>query len=140
MAGLKSAPINEKGLPLRLDLGTKGREIALRTNYFAMTIPKGPFYDYEVVTTPAVSIRRVRRRIFEIAEDTEPWKKILAGCVAHDHSAKLVASKLLPQPLSIDVPFYEEDDDPPAKGSQPRKMYTLSIKFARELETESLRK
>ncbi|KAF7762168.1 hypothetical protein Agabi119p4_8761 [Agaricus bisporus var. burnettii] len=140
MAGLKSAPINEKGLPLRLDLGTKGREIALRTNYFAMTIPKGPFYDYEVVTTPAVSIRRVRRRIFEIAEDTETWKKILAGCVAHDHSAKLVASKLLPQPLSIDVPFYEEDDDPPAKGSQPRKMYTLTIKFGRELETESLRK
>jgi eukaryotic translation initiation factor 2C len=105
-----------------------------------MSIPKGPFYEYEVVTTPAVTIKRVRKRIFELAEDTETWKMLLAGCVAHDQSTKLVASKLLPQPLSFDVPFYDEDEDPPAKGSEPRKRFTLTVNFGRELETESLQK
>jgi eukaryotic translation initiation factor 2C len=140
IAGLKGHPVHEKGLPLRSELGTKGREVALRTNFFAMNIPKGPFYEYEVVITPGVTIKRVRKRILELAEDTETWKKVLAGSVAHDHSAKLVASKLLPQPLSFDVPFYDEDEDPPARGSVPRKTFTLTINFARDLETESLQK
>jgi eukaryotic translation initiation factor 2C len=105
-----------------------------------MTIPKGPFYQYEVVTTPPVTSKRMRWRIFELAESTPTWKEFLADFVVHDHAAKLVSSTMLPQALSIDVPFYNEGEDPPPDSSQDRLTYNLSIKFDRELETESLRK
>jgi hypothetical protein len=61
----------------------------------------------------------------------------MRGIVAHDHSAKLIAARRLPQPLFIRVPFYEEDQDGPKKDGS-GKEYTLTIKFIQELETQSL--
>lgn len=90
--------------------------------------------------TPSTMIRRVKRRIFELAEDTQDWQTTLAGSVAHDHSAKLVARKQLPQPLTVRVPFYDEDEDPPAPGTQAKKEYTLTIEFVQELETDTLKR
>lgn len=105
-----------------------------------MSIPKGPFYEYEVIISPDVRPKHVRRRILELAEDTPSWKASLATSVAHDHSRKLVACQPLPQPLLVRVPFYDEDEDPPANGAPASKEYTLTIRFARELETESLKR
>ncbi|KXN84381.1 Protein argonaute-2 [Leucoagaricus sp. SymC.cos] len=140
VASFKNVKINDTDLPLRPDYGEEGRKIALRTNFFPISIPKGPFYEYKVTITPATSIRRVKRRILELAEDTQVWQATLAGSVAHDHSEKMVSRKRLPQPLTIRVPFYDEDEDPPAPGAQPRKEYTLSINFVCELETDSLKR
>jgi eukaryotic translation initiation factor 2C len=112
----------------------------LRTNFFPVSIPKGPFYEYKIDITPSVSVRRVRRRILELAEDTQVWEATLKGSIAHDHSAKLVARQQLPQPLTVRVPFYDEDEDPPTPDTPAKKEYTLSIQFVQELETDSLKR
>lgn len=126
-------------MPLRPDFGTEGREIKLRTNFFPVRVPKGPLYEYDVAITPAAgtSARRVKRRIYQLAEQTTTWKQAnMTGKVAHDSSAKLISSFQLPQPLAIKVPYYDEDESgPPQKGG---KEYTLTIKFIQEIDTSNL--
>jgi hypothetical protein len=61
----------------------------------------------------------------------------MEGYVAHDHSAKLIAARRLPQPLVIRVPFFDEDQDGPKRDGT-GKEYTLTIKFIQDLETRSL--
>jgi hypothetical protein len=61
----------------------------------------------------------------------------MEGIVAHDHAAKLIAARRLPQPLVIKVPFFDEDQDGPKKDGT-GKEYVLTIKFIQELETQSL--
>lgn len=103
-----------------------------------------------------VAIKRVKRRIFQLAEATQEWGQAnMTGRVAHDFSSKLISSFLLPNvPLVIKVDLTDDDQSdrpaPQAKGGkQPggkkggadrRKEYTLTIKFVGELETESLTK
>jgi eukaryotic translation initiation factor 2C len=81
------------------------------------------------------AIRRVKRRIFQLAEQSSDWERFgLKNNVAHDHSAKLVSSKVLPQPLSIRIPFYDEDEQPKAGG----KEYTLTISFIQKNDLSAL--
>ncbi|KAF5350531.1 hypothetical protein D9756_008708 [Leucocoprinus leucothites] len=136
----KNVKIDDNDLPLRPGYGESGRQVALRTNYFPISIPKGPFYEYKIDITPAAKVKRLKQRILELAEDTSVWQSTLTGSVAHDHSAKLVARQLLPQPLTISVPFYDEDEDPPAPGTPAKKEYTLTFEFVQELETDSLKR
>ncbi|KIK78298.1 hypothetical protein PAXRUDRAFT_834618 [Paxillus rubicundulus Ve08.2h10] len=136
-AAIKRA--DHDSMPFRPDFGTDGREIKLRTNFFPIQVPKGPLYEYDVAITPVAgtAIARVKRRIYQLAEKTVAWKQAgMAGAVAHDSSAKLIASRILPQPLTIKVPYYDDDEGgPPQKGS---KEYTLTIKFIQEINTGNL--
>lgn len=87
--------------------------------------------------SPTTTIRRVKRRIFQLAEQTADWTRSgLKGNVAHDHSQKLITAKRLPQPLTIRVPFYDEDEDGPKAGG---KEYTLTIEFGGNLDMQNLR-
>jgi eukaryotic translation initiation factor 2C len=108
----------------------------LRTNFFPVRVPKGPLYEYDVSCSPqATNSRRVKRRIFHLAETSEDWiSNGLRGCVAHDFSAKLIAAKILPQPLTVTVLYFEEDDD----QDRGKKEYTLTIKYIQPIETDSL--
>ncbi|KAL4242774.1 argonaute family protein [Abortiporus biennis] len=145
--------LNDNDLPTRPDFGTIGTPIKLRTNFFPVKVPKGPLYEYDVVITPAVSIRRVKRRIFQLAEATNDWAEAgMTRAVAHDHSSKLIAARLLPQPLEIKVPFTDEDGEAPAstaaqpkggkkggkKGDKKPREYVLTIKYIQDIETQSL--
>ena len=126
-------------MPLRPDFGTNGKEIKLRTNFFPVRVPKGPLYEYDVAITPVAgtAVRRVKRRIYQLAEQTTAWKQAnMTGRVAHDNSAKLIAAFMLPQPLAIKVPYYDEDESGPPK--QGGKEYTLTIKFIQEIDTSDL--
>ncbi|KAH0831190.1 hypothetical protein J3R83DRAFT_13768 [Lanmaoa asiatica] len=126
-------------MPLRPDFGTDGRQIKLRTNFFPVRVPKGPLYEYDVAITPVAgtAVRRVKRRIYQLAEQTTAWKQAgMTGKVAHDSSAKLIAAFLLPQPLTIKVPYYDEEESGPAQ--QGGKEYTLTIKFIQEIDTSNL--
>ncbi|KAG6380186.1 PAZ domain-containing protein [Boletus reticuloceps] len=118
---------------------TEGREIKLRTNFFPVRVPKGPLYEYDVAITPAAgtSARRVKRRIYQLAEQTTAWQQAnMTGKVAHDSSAKLISCFELPQPLTIMVPYYDEDESgPPQQGG---KEYTLTITFIQEIDTSNL--
>ncbi|EGO01021.1 hypothetical protein SERLA73DRAFT_167206 [Serpula lacrymans var. lacrymans S7.3] len=126
-------------LPLRPGFGTVGTQVKLRSNFFPVRVPKGPLFEYDVSIAPAAgtAARRVKRRIFQLAEQTPDWASAgMRGTVAHDNSAKLIAANSLPQPLAIRVPYYDEDESgPPETGG---KEYTLTIKFIQEIETRSL--
>ncbi|THH12645.1 hypothetical protein EW146_g7502 [Bondarzewia mesenterica] len=138
IASFRSLSIASNDIPLRPDYGKTGTQIKLRTNFFPVRVPKGPLYEYDISITPAqgTNNRRVKRRIFHLAEATADWLEHgLRGRVAHDHSSKLIAANQLPQPLTIEVPFHEEDQEPAAQGG---RVYTLAIKFVQELETQSL--
>lgn len=115
-----------------------GKSIKLRTNFFPLRVPKGPLYEYDVSISPqAVASRRVRRRIFQLAENTQDWvSNGLKGRVAHDSSAKLVAADVLPQPLTVNVPYFEEDDD--QSGERDMKEYILTINYIQPIETDGL--
>ena len=82
------------------------------------------------------AIKRVKRRIFQLAEQSPDWEHLgLKNSVAHDHSAKLISPRPLPQPLSIRVPFYDEDEPGPKAGG---KEYTLTISFIQQNDLSAL--
>jgi len=135
----KGVEISDNNLPLRPGYGANGKQIALRTNFFPVTIPKGPFYEYHINIAPSISSKHMKRRIIQLAEDTLLWQSNLEGYVVHDHSSKLVACQRLSETLTITVPLYpEENKRPPAPGSPPVPEYALTFDFVRDLETDSL--
>ncbi|KAF8639231.1 hypothetical protein AX17_001716 [Amanita inopinata Kibby_2008] len=138
LVALRSLSLKPDELPVRPGYGTAGRAIKLRANYFPVKIPKKPVFEYSVAISPAAgtAIRRVKRRIFDLAERTPQWtQQGLRGHVAHDQSAKLVAAKELPQPLTIEVPYYDEDEEGPSPNG---KTYTLTITFVQQLHLQNL--
>ncbi|KAK7034495.1 hypothetical protein VNI00_012342 [Paramarasmius palmivorus] len=135
VASLRGLTLQGDEIPLRPGFGTLGRPITLRTNFFPVRIPKGPIYEYDIAITPVAGTanRRVKRRIFQLAEQTNDWAAAgLRGTVAHDHSAKLVSAKKLKQPLIIRVPWSEEGEPPNGKE------YVLAIKFVQNIDTSAL--
>lgn len=154
VAALSGLRLQDTDLPTRPGFGTVGTAIKLRTNFFPVRVPKGPLFEYDIAISPSVTAKHLKRRIFQLAEITNDWQNAgMGGTVAHDHSAKLISARALPQPLVITVPFTDEEDDnipsqPAAakpkggkkggkKTNQPKE-YVLTIKFVQELETESL--
>ena len=95
-----------------------------------------------------VSVKRVKRLIFQLAEQTNDWAQAgLRGRVAHDYSSKLIAADKLTQPLQIKAPFVDEDAPTPqqqsirSKGKKPKttpKEYVLTIDYVQEIGTQSL--
>ncbi|GLB39886.1 putative argonaute family protein [Lyophyllum shimeji] len=138
IAAFSKVRLERDDLPLRPDFGTNGKPIKLRANFFPVKVPRGPLFEYEVTISPTMrtAMRRVKRRIFQLAEQTSDWTRHgLQGNVAHDHSTKLIAAKKLPQPLTIKVPYYDEDEQGPKPNG---KEYVLTIEFARNIDTSSL--
>ncbi|KAF8153048.1 argonaute-like protein [Crassisporium funariophilum] len=138
VASLQSLKIKSDELPVRPGFGTEGRAIKLRANFFSVKVPKGPLFEYDVSISPiaGTAIRRVKRRIFQLAEQSPDWTRHgLRGAVAHDHASKLISAIQLPQPLSINVPFYDEDQTAPTAGG---KEYTLTIEFVQNIDTSGL--
>ncbi|KAH7923516.1 Piwi-domain-containing protein [Leucogyrophana mollusca] len=139
VASLKSLAVAGDDMPLRPGFGTAGTAIKLRANFFPVRVPKGPLFEYDVAIAPAAgtATRRVKQRIFQLAEQTSAWNEAgMRGTVAHDSSAKLIASERLRQPLQIKVAYFDEDEaGPPAEGG---REYTLTITFTQDIETQNL--
>lgn len=123
-------------LPLRPDFGTQGREIALRANYFPVQ-GQGRIFRYSVAIalvgdTRKLS-RRVKHRVFQLAEQTVAWQQAgMPGHVAHDSAEKLVASIELPQPLTIHGAYYDVDENGPTSSGGAE--YTLTLTFEEEVD------
>lgn len=140
---MKKMTIKPSDLPPRPDFGTVGPSFKMRTNFFPVRLPKKTLFEYDIAITPAVAIKRVKRRIFQLAEATSDWTKHgLKGKVAHDFASKLVAINKLPDPLVIKIIFVDEDEDPKDKDKDKKKQkpkeYTLTFKFVKELDTSNL--
>ena len=126
-------------LPPRTDFGTVGPSFKMRTNFFPIKLPKMTIFEYDIAITPATAIRRVKRRIFQLAEATNDWTKHgLKGKVAHDFSSKLIAVHKLPIPLVIKIIFSDDDEDAKEKKKQKPKEYTLTFNFVKDLDTNNL--
>lgn len=141
MNRMKQLTIKPTELPPRPDFGTTGSTFKLRTNFFPVKLPKKTLYEYDISITPGTTIRRVKRRIFELAEATPDWTQHgLKGKVAHDFSSKLVSVSKLPDPLVIKLIFKDEDEDVKDKDKkkQKPKEYTLTFKFVKDLDTSNL--
>ena len=137
--------IKPSDLPPRPDFGTVGPTFKLKTNFFPVKLPKKTLFEYDIAITPRVSasIKRVKRRIFQLAEATDDWTKhSLKGKVAHDFASKLVAVSKLPDPLVIKIIFSDEGEYPKEKDKdkkkQKQKVYTLTFKFVKDLDTSNL--
>jgi eukaryotic translation initiation factor 2C len=141
IASFKNLKLNPNELPLRPGFGTVGTPIKLRSNYFPVLFnPNRSFFEYNVIIHPiaGTAIRRVKRRIFQLAEQSTDWANFgLRGIVAHDYSSKMIASKELRQPLVIKVQFYDEDESGPKNGG---KEYTLTVEFIQGIDTSALAK
>ncbi|KAG9311007.1 hypothetical protein JVU11DRAFT_8903 [Chiua virens] len=136
----RSGGTGANGLPLRPDFGTQGRAIPLRANFFPVNV-RGRIYRYGVaITLPGDRklTRRVKHRVFQLAEKTEEWQQArMNDRVAHDSAEKLVASIQLPQPLIIRGMYYDEDEDgPPAEGGSE---YALTLTYEEEVDPQLLR-
>ncbi|KAG0692978.1 ribonuclease H-like domain-containing protein [Suillus ampliporus] len=124
--------------PHRPGYGTLGREITVRANFFATKLPKGPIYDYHVEITPSTDIKRIRARLFLLLEQSnqQGWKEFVPF-IAHDRSERIVSAKKLPQPLDVQIQFYDEGEAGPNARS---KTYTFAITHTADLDIAQLTK
>ncbi|KAJ3475945.1 hypothetical protein NLI96_g11497 [Meripilus lineatus] len=132
---------------------SKGRHIVVRSNFFPVRIPKDlVIYEYKV-TIKAEKERKkrqksgrkeqdekkesagVRARVFELLERQPAFQPYL-NHIAHDRSAKLVSSQLLPQPLHIPITFYYAEEDAPRTDAV---VYNVDIEFVAQLHSNELR-
>ncbi|KAI1792391.1 argonaute-like protein [Ganoderma leucocontextum] len=137
---LQSLSLKDHDLPVRPGFGTNGQNIKLRTNFFPVTLPKGPFHEYDVQLDPPVTNKRLRRRIFQLAELSNEWKRAkMTSRVAHDHSSKLIAPNTLPQPLQIKIIYSDEDEDDEQrdKDREPKE-YTMTIKYTQPIDIDAM--
>jgi eukaryotic translation initiation factor 2C len=121
--------------PLRPGYGTLGTEVILRANFFPVTIPKGPIFEYTVGIEPTMP-KELKGRLFQLLDHSVEFKPYV-DYIAHDCSARLVAAKKLPQPLNVRITFIEEGR---AVALPNAKKYTVSIAAIGELETSGLQK
>lgn len=133
IARLKSLTVRPER-PLRPGYGTLGTPITLRANFFPVKVPQGPIYDYVVQISPTTDINRLKARIFQLLE-LSPLCKAHLPYIAHDRSQRLVSARKLPQPLNIQIPYYDDHQDGPSPNG---KTYTVSIVFQRELDPGQL--
>ncbi len=149
-------------MPYRPGYGTLGNKINLRANFFAIKLPKGPFYDYSVTITdvtpksaegsgkgskggkgkgkpqssdPADIKAPIKRRIFELLEEDklfQPYKSV----VVHDFSQRIVSAKKLPQPLQLTITFKEEDQKEP--DDKKKALYEVTVEFLGDINLEPI--
>ncbi|KAI0705527.1 argonaute-like protein [Earliella scabrosa] len=137
---MRSLRLQDSDLPSRPDFGTIGTQIKLRTNFFPINVPKGPIHEYDIAIEPAANNKRLKRRIFHLAEQSNEWKQAgMTNKVAHDHSAKMYGAIKIPSPFEIKI-LYTDEDEEEEHRDQPRapKEYTMTIKYTQEIDTQGL--
>ena len=132
----RSLSLGESDLPSRPGFGTLGTPIKLRSNYYALRLPKGTISEYDTKIKPAIDQKRRRIRLFEILEEMPEYQQY-KPYVAHDYAAKLVAARRLPQPLVFEIFYFEDDEDGPNERS---KKYTIEITFVQDLDLSAIAK
>lgn len=125
------------GHPLRPGFGNLGTKILLRANFFQVQFKEGlVIYDYDVKITPKMELARLKGRIFELLELNNDFQKF-KPFIAHDRSQRIVCSRALPQPLSFDITYVEEEETTARPNA---KTYTIEITKTGELHTDEMTK
>lgn len=82
----------------------------MRANFFTISLPKNPIYDYTVKITPDPP-KGIRGRIFQLLEQ-HPKISPLARFIAHDKNDRLVSARKLDQPLEVTINHTDEGAPP----------------------------
>ena len=133
---LNKHDIFQTDLPLRPGFGTAGRQITLRANFFPVRVPKGPIYDYSVEISPKTDFNRIKARLFFLLEQSPVFAQF-KNHIAHDGTQRLISARQLPQPLDVQISFYEDGETGPQLDG---KTYVVSITHVRDLDTNELTK
>ena len=105
--------------------------MTLRSNFFAVRLPKAPIHNYTIEITPDKGLGNRKARLFQLLERHALYRPH-ASYVAHDKSERLVSAKPLPQPLDFEVTYSDYDD------SQPGELYLISVKFDKVIDISDL--
>ena len=123
--------------PLRPGFGTLGTKIFLRANFFQVQFKKGlVIHDYDVNITPKTDLARLKGRVFELLERKPEFQKF-KSFIAHDRSQRMVCARELPQPLSFDITYVEEEETTPRPNA---KTYKVEITKTAEWHTDEMTK
>lgn len=123
--------------PVRPGFGTLGIPIKVRANFFAVKIKEGQkFYEYNVdISGPRTKIPSgMKNRLFELLElhpDFDGYNPF----IAHDRSAKLYSAKQLPQPLVLDIKYFDEHKEGPEPNADE---YRVELEFVKEYDLSTL--
>ncbi|TFK67324.1 argonaute-like protein [Pluteus cervinus] len=128
-----SSVAHDPARPLRPGYGTLGIPGNVRANFFAMKLPKGPIYDYDVKIEPQAS-RRESGRLLEQLEKEKSFQPYVLS-IAHDTSRRLVSAKRLPQPFSVPIKLQWEDEKQPRDKA---KTYTVSLTLTGVLDPKDM--
>lgn len=105
----------------------------VRTNFFAVRLPKGPIFDYTVEITPDTFMRSEKDRIFQLLEQ-HPTISPHVPFIAHDKSSRIVSARELEQPLEVQI-SYTNEEAPPTAVARP---YQVRITFCKTLDPQQL--
>lgn len=123
--------------PHRPGWGSEGAPALMRTNHFNITYPNTRLYDYSVKIEPRPTIRRIRRRLFQLLEDAPAFAPFKSH-VVHDSGGRIISSRILPIPptgVVIHIRHYDSDEDGPNERSM---TYLMTIAFNTQLDTDHL--
>ena len=107
----------------------------VRFNFFPLDIKQGSkWYEYSISIDPEPKSMKgwTKRRILDLFLQS-PQGRIHAGYVVHNGADKLYSAKKLQEPIKGTIKYFEDGDAP--GGGQGEKMYTVSLRFLNELDT-----
>ncbi|KAG7100225.1 hypothetical protein E1B28_002000 [Marasmius oreades] len=135
IASFGSLKLTDPNRPLRPGFGKDGKLITVRGNFFPVRIPNHCLiYDYRVEISPKIEKREEKSWLFNLLEESAEGQS-LKSHIAHDRSSRLVSSKKLPQPLTVDLPMRREGESNPGPNTT---VYRVSIVVERILHTNKL--
>ncbi|OCH91566.1 Piwi-domain-containing protein [Obba rivulosa] len=137
VAKFQLMPVRDS-MPLRPGYGTLGIEVPLWANFLPFSVPKScTIYDYAVSIEPRkqAGVER-RKRIFQLLESHQDYSPYV-GHIAHDSSQRLVSAKLLPEDLSINIQYCEEEEGAPRANALE---FTVSFQLQRTLDMDLMNK
>jgi len=137
LASFEGLSVSDDQLPTRPNWGTVGRVARFRANFFPITYPKGPIFEYDVKIDPGLKTKgRPRRRIFDLLEALPAFAPF-KGSVAHDYGAKIYTIRRLPEPLTFKAPHLNEDENGSSDNDQE---YMIQVLFVQEIDLSPLQK
>ncbi|KAI0338704.1 Piwi-domain-containing protein [Trametopsis cervina] len=127
--------------PVRPGWGTVGRPITLRSNFFALKLPKNmQIFDYDVAIAPPEKEKDKdlsgprKAQIFELLQGSPEFAPYV-GFIAHDRSQRVVSVRQLPQPLVVRIQ-YREQGETQARAGSPE--YTVTVTYVRTLDLNEM--
>ncbi|KAJ4841784.1 argonaute 5 [Turnera subulata] len=138
------APSSSKALvpPKRPGLGTRGRQIMVKANHFAVQIADKDLYHYDVTISPEVTSKKVNRDVISTLVELYRQTHLGGRLPAYDGRKSLYTAGPLPfESKEFVVKLAERDNLAGSSDSTNRRerQFKVAIKYATRVDTYHLR-